>query len=214
MAESSSPSQLPNWLDWTRRLQAIAQIGLTYAQDVYDRERYEQIRELACEIAAQHTGGDAAQILALYAQEEGYMTPKVDVRGVVFNENEEILLVREVSDGLWTLPGGWADVHDTPSRAVEREIWEESGYEARAVKLLAAYDRDTQGHPPLPYSVYKLFFLCEVQGGSPQVSHETSEVAFFGKDAIPPLSLGRVNERQIARFYEHLAQPDLPTDFD
>ena len=209
-----SPETLPNWLAWSRRLQAIAQIGLTYAQDPFDIERYHQIRDIASEIAAAHTGLDAQAITDLYAQEKGYMTPKVDVRGVVVNEQGDLLLVKEASDGLWTLPGGWADVHDTPSQAVEREIKEESGFDAKAVKLLAAYDRDTQGHPPITYSVYKLFFLCELQGGEAQISHETSEVGFFKFDALPPLSLGRVNARQIRRFYEHIQQPDLPTDFD
>ncbi|MCA9887557.1 MAG: NUDIX hydrolase [Anaerolineae bacterium] len=211
---TESPESLPNWLAWSRRLQAIAQIGLTFSQDPYDIERYHQIRDIASEIAAAHTGLDAQTITDLYNQEKGYMTPKVDVRGVVVNPQRELLLVREASDGLWTLPGGWADVHDTPAQAVEREIKEESGYDARAIKLLAAYDRDTQGHPPIPYSVYKLFFLCELQGGNAQTSHETDEIGFFALDALPPLSIGRVNARQIHRFYEHIQQPDLPTDFD
>lgn len=204
---------LPNWLDWTRRLQAIAQIGLTYSENVYDRERYEQIREIAVEMAAANSGANPETIRALFQQERGYMTPKVDVRGVVFNEGR-LLLVREASDGLWTLPGGWADTHDTPARAVVREIREESGYEARAVKLLAAYDRDHQGHPAYEFAIYKLFFLCELTGGEARPNHETLEVDFFGPDELPPLSVGRVLPQQITRFFDHLHQPDLPTDFD
>lgn len=203
----------PNWLDWTRRLQAIAQIGLTYSHDEYDRERYEQIRAIAIEMAAANTGDDPAHIRKLFEQEQGYMTPKVDVRGVVFR-NSKILLVREASDGLWTLPGGWADVGDTPSQAVEREIREESGYEARAMRVIGVYDRDTQGHPPYAYSVYKLFILCRLTGGTPQTSHETTGVDFFAQDALPPLSVGRTTAAQIRRCFVHLGQPDLETDFD
>ena len=206
-------NQTPDWLRWSRRLEALAQIGLTYSQSEYDRERYEEIRQIAAEIGASNSDATPEQIIGLYAQDVEYPTPKVDVRGAVFRDNQ-ILLVREASDSLWTLPGGWADINDTPATAVEREIREESGYEARAIKLMAAYDRDKQGHPPFPHTVYKLFFLCELQGGDARTSHETSGVGFFSEDALPDLSLGRVNARQIARFFVHMRQPDLPTDFD
>lgn len=201
------------WLEWAQQLQAIAQNGLTFADDPFDRERYEAIRSIAAAIMAGHTDLDVNQARGLFADAEGYMTPKVDVRGAVFRD-EKILLVRERLDGLWTLPGGWADVGDTPSGAVEREIFEESGYRARAVKLLAAWDRRSHPHPPIPFHAYKLFFLCELVGGQPAESLETSGVGFFERDALPPLSLARVTPAQIARLFEHYAHPDWPTDFD
>ena len=201
------------WLDYVRRLASIAQIGLTYATDPYDRERYEQLRDMAVEMASAYSEGDPAIVNKLFTSEPGYPTPKVDVRGVVFRD-DKVLLVREAADGLWTLPGGWADVGDTPRRAVEREIWEESGFEARATKLLAVYDRDNQGHPAYEFAIYKLFFQCEIVGGRPAISHETLDVAFFGQDALPELSTGRVLAQQIHRFFDHYRSPGQPTDFD
>ncbi len=201
------------WLDYTRRLASIAQIGLTYATDPYNRERYEHLRDMAVEMASAYSDGDPEVVRRLFTSEPGYPTPKVDVRGVVFRE-DKVLLVREAADGLWTLPGGWADVGDTPRRAVEREIREESGFEARATKLLAVYDRDNQGHPAYEFAIYKLFFQCEIVGGGPAISHETLDVGFFGRDELPDLSTGRVLASQIACFFEHYHDPDLPTDFD
>src|SRR5208283_2790322 len=131
----------PNWLDWARRLNALAQTGLTFAETPYDIERYTAIRTIAAEMIAHGSGHDFSRVLDLFTCDAGYATPKVDVRGVVFQEGK-ILLVQERSDGMWTLPGGWADVGDSPAEAVVREVREESGYLTHASKLLALYDRD------------------------------------------------------------------------
>ena len=147
----------PNWLHWAQQIQAIAQTGLTYTEGMYDRERYHALQQIAAEIMAVGSNGDVQQILDLFAQESGYPTPKVDVRGVVFRD-DKILLVLERADGGWTLPGGWADVGDSPAECVVREVREESGFEVRAVKLLALYDRNRHGHDPHPDYIYKLFF--------------------------------------------------------
>jgi len=204
----------PKWLEWTKALQAIAQNGLTYAENPFDIQRYEQVRDIAAEIAACYSQTAKDYVLDLFAAQSGYATPKVDVRGVVFR-GEQILLVRERSDGRWSLPGGWADVNETPRQAVEREVWEESGYKAKAQKILAVYDRSKHGHyPPRPYHVYKLFILCQLTGGTSTVSMETSEIGFFAADALPELSIARVTPAQIVRFFEHYHNQDLPTDFD
>ena len=203
----------PNWLTWARKLQAIGQNGLSYSKDPFDIERFEELRELALEILQNYTDSDLPRIRDLFAGEHGHATPKVDVRGVVFNE-DAILLVRERADGKWTLPGGWVDVNESPSESVAREVFEESGYQTKALKLLACYDRNRHPHPPHPYHIYKLFFHCEILGGSPSTSYETDGVDFFKQDAIPELSKGRVTSAQIDRFFEFLRSPDLPTDFD
>ena len=203
----------PRWLEWSRELQAIAQTGLTYAHDPFDIERYEQARDLAARILAHHVDLSAEAALEQLRLETGHATPKVDVRGVVFHEGR-ILLVRERLDGLWTLPGGWADVNESAAEATVREVHEESGFETRAVKLLAAWDRRKHGHPPSRHHAYKLFFQCDLLGGSPTTSIETTEVAFFPHDALPDLSTGRVTTTQIDRLFEHFQNPNLPTDFD
>ena len=203
----------PKWLEWARRLNALAQNGLTFAENEYQVERYREIRAIAGEMIAERSGEDAKRVLELLACDAGYATPKVDVRGVVFRDGK-ILLVQERSDGLWTLPGGWADVGDSPAGAVVREIREESGFETRAIKLLALLDRSRHDHPPHLNYIYKVFIQCELLGGSPMTSHEIQDVGFFAADEIPALSLTRVVPRQIARMFEHYRQPDLPADFD
>lgn len=203
----------PKWLEWTQKLQAIAQSGLTFSENPFDIERFKQIREIAAEIVASYAQVEHQYVLDLFAREVGYATPKIDVRGAVFHDNK-ILLVKEKFDGLWTLPGGYADIGESPSESVVKEILEESGYQTRAVKILAVYDRDRQGHTPFPYYMYKLMFHCELVGGSAATSIETDDVGFFAEDAIPKLSLGRVLPHQITRMFEHYRNRDLPTDFD
>jgi ADP-ribose pyrophosphatase YjhB (NUDIX family) len=203
----------PVWLTWVRELQAIAQTGLTYSKDPYDRERYGAIRRLAAEIAAYATGSEALVIDQLFAAETGHATPKVDVRGALF-QHETILLVRERSEGLWSLPGGWADVGEAPSRAVARELREESGYASKVTKLAMLYDRDHHGHPPHPFHIYKLFFICDLLGGEPVHSLEVDDVGFFALDHLPPLSLSRVTVAEIRRLFDHHQHPEWPTDFD
>lgn len=201
------------WLEWAQKLQAIAQNGLTYSENPFDIERYKQLRAIATEIMASCSNVEHSYVLDLFSRELGYATPKVDVRAAIFRD-DTILLVKERIDGCWTLPGGWADVGESPSEAVVKEVYEESGYQARTIKLLAVYDRNKQGHPPLPFYVYKLFFHCELIGGSPSSSIETEEVGFFPEGALPELSLGRVTPVQINRLFQHYRQSDLPTDFD
>jgi ADP-ribose pyrophosphatase YjhB (NUDIX family) len=180
---------------------------------VFDRERYHELQEIAAAMLASADGADPDEVLRLLRVETGYATPKVDVRGVVFHQ-DRILLVREVADGLWAPPGGWADAGESPSEAVEKEIREESGYTTRAVKLLAVFDRDRHGPPPLLWPIYKLFIRCELTGGEAAESVETSGVGFFPEDALPPLSTGRATEAQLRRMFEHLREPQLQTDFD
>lgn len=210
----------PKWLEWTVRLQAIAQNGLTFAHDPFDVERYESVRQVAAEIAAWCSGADLKHVMDLFSSETGYATPKVDVRGAVFRD-DAILLVKERQDGLWTLPGGWVDVGESPSESVVREVWEESGYSTRAVKLLALLDRNKHDHPPLAYHVYKVFIHCELKEHSAQPSDdaaqanlETDGAGFFSEDSIPELSLTRTTPGQIARLFEHLRHPEWPADFD
>jgi ADP-ribose pyrophosphatase YjhB (NUDIX family) len=202
-----------HWLEWLRQVQAIAHNGLAFTRDPFDRERYTQLAELVAALLSAQLSIPVETARALFEHEHGYATPKVDVRGGVF-DGDRVLLVRERSDGRWTLPGGWVDVNDAPSEAVAREIREESGYHARAVKLAALVDKNRHPHPAGVHHIYKLFFLCELTGGSPAASNETDAVDFFPVRSLPQLSTGRVLSSQIERLYEHRLNPGLPTDFD
>ncbi|MEK6276349.1 MAG: NUDIX hydrolase [Actinomycetota bacterium] len=204
-------------LDWAQRLQSIAQSGLAYGDtSVYDRERYEQVRRIAAEMIS--SNGNADEFEAVFAAEAGHATPKLDVRGAVFRD-DAILLVRErvkKSAGTWTLPGGWVDVGESPGEAVVREVREESGYETRAVKLLALYDRNRHPHPPNPWHIWKACFLCElVDGVQHELDDEIAEARFFARDELPELDLARITpDSYIDRFYAHREHPEWPTDFD
>jgi len=208
------PVDDPQWLSIARELRAIAQTGLTFTADRFDRQRYDRVRELAASMLALESGADYEVILGILREDKGYATPKVDVRGAAFVDGR-VLLVREISDGKWTLPGGWADVNQTAGECVVREIREESGFDARILKLAAVYDYQRSNHPARHIdSIYKLFFVCEITGGAARASDETSEVAFFARDALPPLSLGRTTAAQIDRMFQHAEHPDLSADFD
>ncbi len=204
----------PQWLRIARELRAIAQTGLAFTTDRFDRLRYERVRELAAAMLAQGSGEHFDVVIELLREGWGYATPKVDVRGAAFVDGR-VLLVREISDGQWTLPGGWCDVNQSAAECVVREISEESGFEARALKLAAVRDYQRSGHPRRNAdSIYKMFFICEITGGAARASDETSEVAFFPRDALPPLSLGRTTAAQIDRMFHHAQHPELAADFD
>jgi ADP-ribose pyrophosphatase YjhB (NUDIX family) len=215
MSAAGAPGSGPGAVDPAEQVRraviamtALSQSGLQYAVNEYDVDRYRKLGSLAADLLSSVTDRPAVHWELELGRDAGYATPKVDVRGAVVDADERILLMRERSDGLWSLPGGWADPLDTPSRAVEREIAEETGYGARAVKLVGCWDRDTQGHlPKLPFSIYKLFFLCVATGDvRPPDALETLEIGWFGVDDLPVLSAGRISARQL--------DPLLPTEFD
>jgi ADP-ribose pyrophosphatase YjhB (NUDIX family) len=203
----------PPLLEWIRRLNAIAQSGLTFDPGEFDRQRYEQVRALAAEMAA-HPGGTVEAVDRIFSADTGYATPKVICRGAVFDDQRRILMVRETADGRWTLPGGWIDIGDSPARSVEREVWEETGYRVTVTKIAAVYDKLRHPHPPAIHHAYLIFFICRLDGGEPTPSYETSEIAWIERGSLPELSEGRALGTQIDRMWDHLADPGIPTDFD
>jgi ADP-ribose pyrophosphatase YjhB (NUDIX family) len=207
------PDRRPGWLRWAQRIQSIAQTGLTYASDPYDRERYEELRGIAVEMASGELAAPPEGVRVAFASSLGYPTPKVDVRAVVFR-GAELLLVRERRNGRWTFPGGWADVGDTPSLAAERETLEESGYRVRAEKLLALLDKSRHEHPPSLDYTYKVLIGCRLEGGSPGTSHEIDAVGFFARAALPDLDLDRTTPGQVDLAWAHHEDPGRPADFD
>jgi ADP-ribose pyrophosphatase YjhB (NUDIX family) len=198
-----------------RELEAIAQTGLHFNRDPYDRQRYERLREIAAEVLAESSNITKHDIYEWRKAEFGYATPKVDVRAFIMKDDKVLLIREDADEGRWTLPGGWADVNDTPSESVIREVEEESGYRVRTRSLLAVFDRDKQGHrPPLPCHVYKLFFHCQIIGGAPRATSESSESRFFAIDDLPELSHSRTLEHQVRMFYEAVRTGDTTAGYD
>ncbi|SAK83167.1 hypothetical protein AWB79_05599 [Caballeronia hypogeia] len=199
-------------LEQARRLLALAQTGLHYTTGVFDRERYEEVAAIAHAQIAEIASMDVARVAELFAFETGYANPKLDVRCAVFNEAGHILLVREAADGLWSLPGGWADVGLSPAENAAKEVREESGYTVDIVRLLAAWDMAKHPHPPSVFHIWKLVFLGEVVKAGKLVGAETDAVGFFALDGLPPLSLGRIMPEQIRRLDALRRSNDV--DFD
>ena len=200
------------WLKIAHQLQSIAQAGLTYSTNIYDKERYEQLMELSAEIVSEYSTLTMEKVIELFRLEKGYITPKVDVRGVIFRE-DKILLVRELFDGKWSLPGGWADIGYSPSEIVVKEVREEAGLIVKATRLLAVFDKRCHPHPPDLYYVYKLFFLCEEVDGEVKSGMETTEVKFFLESELPELSVERNTMSQIEKMFRLRHQPG-PALFD
>lgn len=203
---------IPNWLELAREIQSLGQTGLTYATNEYDIQRYKRLLEISAEVVARYTELDKESVLKNFSAQSGYATPKIDVRGAVF-QNGKILLVQEKSDGKWCIPGGWGDVGDLPSTMVEREVWEESGFRVKAEKVIAVYDAN-HFEPLDLYHAYKLIFLCALIDGEPTPSNETLAVDFFERDNLPMLSTSRTNERMLQEVFAHLENPNRPTAFD
>jgi ADP-ribose pyrophosphatase YjhB (NUDIX family) len=196
-----------NFLEFAKRVHAIAETGLTFNENPYDRERYEELKEISFEIMNGLSGTPVEEIAGLFAHASGYQTPKVDVRGVVFRDNQ-ILMVKEKIDGRWSVPGGWADVGLSPNEIAVKEVWEESGLLTRAVKLLAVLDKKCHQHPPTPWYTYKIFILCEIEGGELQAGMETLDANFFDLENLPELSTDRITNSQIELLFEYYQHPE------
>jgi ADP-ribose pyrophosphatase YjhB (NUDIX family) len=202
-----------HWLEWIKQVYAIAQWGLTYSKDPFDLERYGVLKELSVGMMTDFTTLDKARIMELFAHEIGYVTPKVDVRGVIF-QDDRLLMVQEGWDSRWALPGGWADIGLSPGEVAVKEVQEEAGLEVRPVKLLAVLDKKFYPHPASAYHIYKVFIRCEITGGEMKPGLESKGVDWYAPDALPELSPHRITHDQIALLFEHLRNPDRPTDFN
>ncbi len=201
------------WLEWAKRIQSLSQSGLSFSKDMYDIERYEELREISAEIIEQYTGLEMEKITQLFTNETGYQTPKVDIRGAVFND-DKILMVRERIDDKWSLPGGFCDIGLSPSENIIKEVKEESGYDVTAKKLVALLDMNKHSHPPQPYHYYKIFVHCELSGGQAKTGLETKDVRFFSENNLPKLSTGRNTEEQINMLFNYFRNPNRASIFD
>lgn len=191
----------------------IGQTGCYYAQNEFDRLRFQRLVEMSAEMISSNIGIPEKQVLAALGAQDGYVTPKVDVRGAIFNDGK-VLLVKEITDGLWSLPGGWADVNEAPSKMVEREVKEETGLTVVARKIVGIYEANHDREPINVFHCYKVLFLCDYLNGELCVSHETPELDYYNLDQLPPLSTNRTRENYIMEAYKHFCDPSLPAVFD
>ena len=201
------------FLEWAREIQALAQTECHYANDDYQRDRCRRLMEIAAEMISDNSGIDCLPLAKAFNAQIGYATPKIDVRAAVFQDGR-LLLVQERLDGGWTMPGGWADVGDTPSKAAEREAWEEAGFHVRAKKVVGVYDAN-RVRPLEIFHAFKVLFLCDILDGEARPSNETSAVAFFAENSIPVNFSGeRTTARHIQDVFAALRDPGRPTVFD
>lgn len=204
---------IQKWLKWATEIQSIAQAGLTYSKDKYDLERFEQLKKISAEIISEHTEVEVEKVKDLIDMEEGYLTPKVDVRGAIIKE-DKILLVKESIDGYWSMPGGWADVNLSVSENIIKEAKEEAGVNIIPRKIIAILDRNKHNKPISIQSIYKIFILCDFIGGEFEKNTETEESRFFKLDELPSLSTARNTLEQIKMCFEACNKEVFETIFD
>lgn len=201
-------------LEYAKRLKAMADTGLVYAKDEYEKERYEELLQISLEMMGQESNQSVSELTDFFMPTKDYPTPKVDVRGLVLNDEQKVLMVKEKADGKWSLPGGWGEIGFTASEVIEKEIKEETGLDAQAKRLLAVYDKKCHPHPPQPFYVYKMIFLCEVSGGKLTDAFDIEEAGFFAVDSLPEISTDRILREQIERLHVKVKSDDVMTDFD
>lgn len=206
-------NKTPNWLEIARELQSLSQTGLAFSEIDYDIQRYKRMVEISAEIVEAQTRLEKESLVQNFMIQPGYATPKIDVRSAVIKDGK-ILLVKEIQDGKWCMPGGWVDVGDYPAEAAERETIEESGFIVKAKKVIGVFDANRVGRPLEFFHAFKIIFLCELLGGKATSSNETSDVGFFSFDDIPELSNNRTNEKHLTEVQNHLLDKERTTYFD
>jgi ADP-ribose pyrophosphatase YjhB (NUDIX family) len=194
-------------------LQFLAQVGLGYSKDLYDLERFERIREISAEMMSWKTGFSLEHVKSVFCNETGFQTPKLDTRGAIFRD-DKILLVQE-RNGTWSLPGGWVDVTESVRSNTIKEVKEESGFDCRAIKLIAVQDRNKHNEPIYAYGVCKIFVLCDIIGGEFEENIETISRGFFALDELPsPLALEKTNPEQIELCFSAYKSENWVPPFD
>ncbi len=197
-----------------KKLKNIADLGLLYANDEYDRERYTELHAISLNLMSRLTDTPLSKMTDFYAPITDYPTPKVDIRALVLNRDNQILLAQERSDGRWSLPGGWADIGLTAREVAAKEVLEETGLTVSPTRLLAIFDKKCHPHPPQAYYVYKFVILCSFISGDLRPAHDILDARYFNINDLPPLSENRILKSQIELVFQKAQFNDLETYFD
>ena len=197
-----------------KQLKNIADIGLLYAADAYDRERYIELHAVSLKMMSRLTDTPFSKMTDFYRPITDYPTPKVDIRALVLNTDHQILLVQERSDGRWALPGGWADIGLTAREVAAKEVFEETGLTVSPTRLLAVFDKKCHPHPPQAYYVYKFVILCSYVSGDLRPAHDILDSLYFDINNLPPLSENRILKSQIELVFQKAHTNDIETYFD
>ncbi|MDY8134464.1 NUDIX hydrolase N-terminal domain-containing protein [Aquimarina sp. 2201CG5-10] len=203
-----------NSLELIKRIKSLSETGLVYCQDEYDKERYDELLEISLELLSIVSEKPIAALNDFFMPSHDYPTPKVDIRAFCFNKSNEILLVKEKLDGKWSLPGGWGDIGFSPSEVIVKEVKEETGLDAKVIRLLAIYDKKHHPHPPQPFYVYKLVFLCELFEGEINTSFDIEKADYFNIDHLPELSENRILKSQILQLHNMVINQNTEVYFD
>nr|WP_321453790.1 NUDIX hydrolase [uncultured Carboxylicivirga sp.] len=203
-----------DYLNAIKRIKALAETGLVYAQNGYEIERNQELIDLSKELMAAIIDQPIEVIDRFYLPPKEYPTPKVDVRGFILNDQDEILMAKEMVDKKWTIPGGWADIGFTPSEIAIKEVEEETGIQSEVVRLLAVYDKRCHNHPASTFYVYKIVFLCKVTGGELRGAFDIEDSGWFSIDNLPELSEDRIVKSQIEELFKLAKNDCLPVVYD
>lgn len=203
-----------NLLEEIKRINAIADVGLLYASNGYEKERYTELREIAVRMLREVSSQPIEELRLFFPSPSDYPTAKVDIRALVIDAEKRILMVQESADGKWSLPGGWAEIGYSPAETAQKEVKEETGLHVIAKNLLAVFDKRKHPHPPQPHYVYKLVFGCDLVSGQIEKGFDVVDVRFFSLDALPELSLDRILKSQIELVFRKAIDGDRSAYFD
>jgi len=204
-------------IDLSKRIKAIADIGLLYTSDDFDKERYHELKLIGEKLLSRELDTTPENVKSFFDECIDYPTPKVDVRVLVLNDEEQILMVQEKNDEKWSLPGGWADIGKTPSEVAIGEVLEETGLKITCKCLSGVFDKRMHAHPPQPYYVYKMIFYGELISPDENVlkpAFDVLDVSWFDVGGLPSLSTDRILSSQIEVIYKNIMDQNFTTIFD
>ena len=201
-------------LNEIKKLKAITDVGLLYANNEYDKERYSALQNISFKLLNIVSGKSIESLKESFPSVKDYPTPKVDIRGLLLSADKKILLIKESADGKWSLPGGWADIGETPKEVIIKEFKEETGLDVIPKALLALFDKRMHAHPPQPFYVYKMVFYCEPVSSHINKGFDVLDAAYFDVEHLPELSEDRILKSQVELVYKKVISSDLTSYFD